>query len=140
MLPQGGWGRFIFHRCLGKFEGRSHRRHLSRNGMREALLHLTMLHLWICKNAINSVDRATRYGLGFQIFDPPIKARYVRIYPIAWVGHMSLRAEFYGITLRKYCIVVVFLPCMNGFVHTEKCSPEKHSILKWKLEFSNHRL
>ena len=26
----------------------------------------------------------------------PIKARFVRIYPVSWHGHMSMRMEFYG--------------------------------------------
>ena len=48
---------------------------------------------------IGNSDRNTIKG---NVFDPPIKARYVRIYPTAWVNHISLRAEFYGLPLRKY--------------------------------------
>ena len=29
-------------------------------------------------------------------FYPPIKARYVRIHPWSWYGHISMRVEFYG--------------------------------------------
>ena len=47
---------------------------------------------------IGNSDRNTIKG---NVFDPPMKARYVRIYPTAWVNHISLRAEFYGLTLRK---------------------------------------
>ena len=47
---------------------------------------------------IGNSDRNTIKG---NVFDPPMKARYVRIYPTAWVNHISLRAEFYGLPLRK---------------------------------------
>ena len=47
---------------------------------------------------IGNSDRNTIKG---NVFDPPMKARYVRIYPTAWVNHISLRAEFYGLLLRK---------------------------------------
>ncbi|XP_015757096.1 PREDICTED: uncharacterized protein LOC107336222 [Acropora digitifera] len=42
---------------------------------------------------IGNSDKKT---LKSNIFDPPFTARYVRIYPISWVGHISMRAEFYG--------------------------------------------
>jgi len=29
------------------------------------------------------------------IFDTPVEARYIRIYPQTWNGHMSMRADIY---------------------------------------------
>lgn len=35
-----------------------------------------------------------------NVFVPSFRARYVRIHPWTWVGHVSMRAEFY---VRKIC-------------------------------------
>ena len=56
------------------------------------------------------IGNKDRNSVKSNVFDPPIRARYVRIYPLAWVGHMSLRAEFYGLSLRKYCTGLVIFP------------------------------
>ena len=37
-----------------------------------------------------------------NVFDPAIRARFVRIYPRSWHIHISMRVEFYGTALRKY--------------------------------------
>ena len=55
---------------------------------------------------IGNSDRNTIKG---NVFDPPMKARYVRIYPTAWVNHISLRAEFYGLPLRKCYLTQILL-------------------------------
>ena len=32
----------------------------------------------------------------YHEFSPPIKARYIRIRPMEWHGHISMRVELYG--------------------------------------------
>lgn len=39
------------------------------------------------------MDRDT---VKYQELNPPIKARYVRFCPTAWIGWISLRVELYG--------------------------------------------
>lgn len=39
------------------------------------------------------MDRDT---VKYQELNPPIKARYVRFRPTAWIGWISLRVELYG--------------------------------------------
>ena len=51
-----------------------------------------------------------RNTLKENLFIPPFRARYVRIYPWTWVGHISMRAEFY---VRKIC---KYLPTDSIFI------------------------
>ena len=32
----------------------------------------------------------------YHELNPPIRARYIRFLPQAWVGHISMRVELYG--------------------------------------------
>ena len=58
-------------------------------------------HFYICISRQVFIGNSDRNTVKGNVFDPPMKARYVRIYPTAWVNHISLRAEFYGLPLRK---------------------------------------
>ena len=43
-------------------------------------------------------------------FESPVVARYVRIYPLTWYSHMSMRMEVYGCDLGTYnCIYIVYI-------------------------------
>ena len=37
-----------------------------------------------------------RYTVVTHVLYPPIIARYIRIHPTTWYGHISLRVDFYG--------------------------------------------
>lgn len=42
-----------------------------------------------------------RYYVNINRLLPSIKARFVRVYPQKWYGHISMRVEFYGCRLSK---------------------------------------
>ncbi|RMX52485.1 hypothetical protein pdam_00013777, partial [Pocillopora damicornis] len=44
-----------------------------------------------------------RNSIVFNILMAPIEARFVRLHPYAWHGHISLRMEFYGCSLKPEC-------------------------------------
>ena len=57
-----------------------------------------------------------------HVLDPPIVARFVRIHPEAWHGHISMRAEFYGCTeggKGKMIISSFLLSLSEGIVHVD---------------------
>jgi len=62
-----------------------------------------------------------------NILRPRIVARYVRIYPVSWHGHISLRAEFYIRNVCKYLkrmqeYHIVHVKAFNLFImHAVKC-------------------
>lgn len=45
------------------------------------------------KEITGNKDWKTKEG---RILNPPVIARYVRIHPKAWSGHIALRVELYG--------------------------------------------
>ena len=52
------------------------------------------------------MDWETKEG---RILNPPIIARYVRIHPKAWVGHISLRVELYGCREGRFAAILYLL-------------------------------
>jgi len=56
-------------------------------------------------------DRHTVIG---NVLEPPIIARYIRVLPQSWYGHMSMRLQFYGCTKgmcdKLFCSLLLALP------------------------------
>ena len=47
------------------------------------------------------VGNSDRYQVVSHLLDKPIIARSIRIQPMTWYGHISMRAEFYGCAIGK---------------------------------------
>lgn len=56
-------------------------------------------------------DRKTIVG---NVLEPPIVARYIRILPVTWYGHISMRLQFYGCT--KGDVIFSFDMFYNVFI------------------------
>ena len=78
-------------RCVKNLKSVAYRRRITG--------HLTLFHVYISQIFQGNKDQNT---IKENLFIPPFRARYVRIHPWSWVGHISLRAEFYGSVICKY--------------------------------------
>ena len=54
-------------------------------------------------------------SLVFNILTEPIEARVVRLHPNAWHGHISLRMEFYGCSLKAGNIEIFVQPLQRQY-------------------------
>eukprot|EP00118_Oscarella_pearsei_P015424 m.139080 g.139080 ORF g.139080 m.139080 type:complete len:197 (+) comp38267_c0_seq1:613-1203(+) len=42
------------------------------------------------------VGNSDQHSVAKNVFSPPLKCRFIRLNPVSWFGHISLRLEFYG--------------------------------------------
>ena len=63
-----------------------------KNSLEQSITSLICIHVLLQVFIGNSdTDTVVKHPL-----TPPIKARYVRLTPTAWSGHISMRMELYG--------------------------------------------
>ena len=88
-------------RCVENLKSVANRSHCFTTKVIKARhwLSYTLFHVSISQIFPGNKDQNT---IKENLFIPPFRARYVRIHPWSWVGHISLRAEFYGSVICKY--------------------------------------
>ena len=73
-----------------------------------------------------------------QILNPPIIARYIRIHPKAWYGHICMRVELFGC---KEGTLIEMTYCISGLDHLGYITAisirgNKYSVLGTEFELA----
>ena len=75
------------------------------------MIYFTPFTIYLCFQVFSG--NSDRYTVVSHVLPTPITARYIRIHPGAWHGHVSMRADFYGCP-GKSCMTLTLINSNNN--------------------------
>ena len=70
-----------------------------------------------------------------KYFKRPFLARFVKLHPYSWHGHISIRVELYGSLIDKFQFVCLMHQIFTSFEHRKICLSIADSPLDSKINF-----